>query len=299
MTDVATNPPPVETPDPQPEGAGSPPKPATKKVLLKDLGPTLPLGIADASGVLHREIECRRWRGAEEREAGRLQADSKERGDFVSRLMAFMYTRIGEHNLDDMKDAEKQVILSKMYMGDVFYMYVWLRTRCLGTSLKMDLTCPRPRCPDTFPFDADLNTLEVRTADSLDAVKWSYDLHEPFDLRGGQAQGFELGPIRWVAMEEVIRKALKNSDQGDPGMAKMDTIFNCIQSVKGVDPLVMIPRELDELGKIDIEMLSNKIDEHEVGPDMSVEEKCPRCKRTFRTSLDWGYESFFGVSSPS
>ena len=290
MTDVVA----VNSP---PDAAEIPTKPEIKPVLLKDLGPTLPLGIPSADGTLHRHIECKRWRGAEEREVGQIQEDSKERGDFVSRLMAFMYTRVGEHDFSSMEETKKLTIVGQMHMGDVFYMYVWLRTRCVGMDLKMDLTCPR--CNFEFDFNADLSTVEVRTADSLEAVKWGYDLHDPFDLRGSKAQGFELAPIKWFAMEETICKALQTGNQGNNGMAKMDTILSCIRAVKGRDPLVMIPRDLDELSKIDIEMLSNKIDEHEVGPDMSVDGKCPRCKRSFRTSLDWGYTSFFGISSPS
>lgn len=271
-------------------------KPKIKRVALKDLGPTLPLGVVDSGGKLARSIECRRWRGAEEREVGRIQNDSKERGDFLSRLMGFMYTRVGDHDFEKMSEPEKQAIVGQMHMGDVFYMYVWLRTKCVGMSLKMDLTCPR--CNFEFPFDADLSTVEVRTAESLADVKWTYDLIDPFDLRGQKATGFELGPVKWIAMEESIRKALESGGT-NVGLAKMDVIQNCIQGVKGRDPMVLTERELDELTKMDIETLVARIDEHEVGPDMSVETKCQRCKRSIRTSLDWGYESFFEVSSPS
>lgn len=274
-------------------------EPKIKQVLLKELGPTLPLGIPDANGVLHRNIEVRRWRGAEEREVSQIRTDSKERGDFISRLLGFMFTQVGEHNFDKMKEPERQVVISQMHMGDVLYMYVWLRMKCLGSSVKMNLTCPRSRCSFEFPFDADLNSIEVRTAATLEDVKWSYDLLDPFDLRGSKATGFDLGPIKWGSMEESIRKALETGDT-DAGMPKMDMIKQCIQGVKGRDPMVLIDSELDEISKLDIETLVSRLDEHEIGPDMSVDvEKCKRCKKPFRTSLDWSYGNFFGVSSPS
>ena len=288
---------PVTEPTQAKSAKSSPSKPQTKRVTLLELGPRLPLGVVGADGSVSKDLVCKPWRGREEREVGKLKASGKESGDFVTRLLAYMFTKVGPHDFENMKDPEKHAVISSMFMGDVLYMYVWLRVQCVDKSLKMNLTCPN--CNFSFPFDADLETVEVRTADKLDAVKWSYKLKVPFDIRGKPATGFELSPTRWQTMEISIKAAL---DAGDVniGGAKMDIIQGCARRIIDREEMVLTANEYDNMMKVDIERLCSRIDEHEIGPDMSVKQKCPgRCKREFVTSLDWGYESFFEDSSPS
>ncbi len=294
MTDVtpATQPKPKAKPV-----ASTSQKPKTKRVLLRELGARLPLGVVGSDGSsVNKEIACKPWRGREERVVGKLKANSKESGDFITRLLAYMYTKVGPHDFENMKDEQKRAVLSSMYMGDVFYMYVWLRIQCVNSSLKMTLNCPT--CNFGFPFDADLDTIEVRTADDPSQVKWSYTLKTPFDIRGKEAKGFELAPTRWQTMESSVKTAIDSGDVNTSG-AKMDMIQGCVRQVTGHDPMALIEQDYDNMMKVDIEKLSARIDEHEIGPDMSIKEKCPRCKRKFITSLDWGYQSFFEDSSLS
>lgn len=284
------SPPEVETSDGLPEVL------KVERVTLKKRGHLLPLGLPDAGGGLALDFEFKRWRGAQEREVGRLKAASKEKGDFVAQLLSFMCTKVGPHNFETMTPEAKQIIIGQMHMGDVMYMYVCLRVQALGPSVKMDLTCPR--CNKEFKFDADLNSLEVRTAKTLEDVKWSYTLLDPFPLRGKEAVQFNMAPVRWAAMEASMLKMLETGDVNH-GLAKLDVIRSSIRSVEGHGQMMLTDHELDELSKLDIETVVDLVDDREVGPDMSLEEKCPRCKRGFRTSLDWGYESFFTTSSPA
>ncbi len=283
-------------PKAMPVASTSPQKPQTKKILLRDLGPRLPLGVVGTDGSVQKELACKPWRGREERQVEKLKEGSKESGDYITRLLSYMYTKVGPHDFESMKDAEKQAVLASMFMGDIFYMYVWLRTQCVNYSLKMTLTCPR--CNFGFPFDADLETIEVRTAEELSQVKWSYTLEVPFPIRGKAATGFELSPMRWQTIEGSIKTALDSGDSSGVG-AKMDTIQGCVRHVIDHEPMVLIANDYDDMMKVDIEKLAARIDEHEIGPDMSLKEKCPRCKRKFITSLDWGYQSFFEDSSLS
>lgn len=294
MTDAATQVPEPTKTDPRP--ASKPPESESKiaRVDLGKLGPRLPLGVIGSDGSVNKDLVCKPWRGKEEREVGKLKKQGKESGDFITRLISYMFTKVGPHDFASMEEPEKRAVLSSMYMGDVFYMYVWLRTQTNGKSLKMTLSCPR--CSFDFPFAADLDSVEVRTAEKYDHVKWSYALEIPFEVRGQMAQGFDLAPMRWQAMESSIKTAV---DTGDTDGSKMEIIQGCVQRVTGREEMVLIEQDFDEIEKVDIEQLSAKIDENEIGPDMSVKEKCPRCERRFTTSLDWGYESFFSASSLS
>jgi hypothetical protein len=282
-----------------PKSEAKPHQSKTKKVLLKDLGPSLPMGVADENGKLHRALACKPWRGKEEREVGKLKSEAGKGDDFATALLSHMFTHVGPHDFSSMEDAAKRAVLMQMHLGDVLYMYVWLRTQCVDPVLNISLACPSPRCDrGEFDFKADLRTVEVRTAPSPEAVRWTYDLCTPIEIRGGQVRGFELAPTTWSTMVETSQS---NEDAQRPnlGAAKMDVIRSCIRSVLDRGEMVLIPSEIDELTKVDIEALAHLIDENEIGPALVVEATCPKCGRNFKTPIDWSYENFFETSSLS
>jgi len=266
----------------------------TTKIELKELGPKLPLGIPGPDGQLQRDIVCKPWRGLEERAVGQLRGEAREDGNFTTRLLAYMYDRMGHHDFTQMSMPEKEVVISQMFFGDALYAYFWLRTQCVGYDLNMDVTCPH--CSFEYKYKADLETLEVRSAEDLEAVVWQYDLKHPFEIRGKTAESFEISPSRWSTIHRATKQAI---DTGivNPNATKMDVMRSCVTGVVGVGPLVLTEMELDYMTKIDIETLSSRIDELEIGPNMLVHQKCTRCRRGFKVSLDWDYSSFFEVSS--
>lgn len=267
---------------------------ATTKIPLKELGPRLPLGVPGPDGQLQKEIACKPWRGREEREVGQLRGQSREDHDFPTKLLAYMFERVGPHDFTAMSMPEREVVISQMFFGDGLYAYVWLRTQCIGHEIKLDLTCPS--CSFEFKYAADLNTIEVRTADDLEAVKWEYELKNPFDLRGKKASAFELAPSRWSTIQRAAKASAETGGM-NANATKMEILQSSVAGVPGVGPIVLTGTELDDMTKLDIEELAGKIDGHEVGPDMLVSEKCPRCRRRVRVSLDWDYASFFESSS--
>ncbi|MHA1572426.1 MAG: hypothetical protein ACTSX8_00375 [Alphaproteobacteria bacterium] len=271
--------------------------PATKsarvRVPLKEWGPQLPLGIVGTDGKLHRNVSWRAWTGVEEREIGHIREATKEDGSFLTALIAHMFTQVGPHDFSSMEDAAKRVVVSQMFLGDALYLYLWLRTKTLGPALQTAVTCPF--CKFEFDYEADLNTVEVRTAESIESAGWDHQLHHPFKIRGVEVQGFELAPTHWSTMEMIVKNAIQNQDT-----TKMDMIRGSVRRILGQESgIALVDNELDGMTKLDIETLASKLDEREIGPDLSISDKCSRCKRTFYVSLDWKYDSFFGVSSPS
>ena len=105
-----------------------------------------------------------------------------------------------------------------------------------------------------------------------------------------------LQPNRWMMFEEMARKAVA---EGDTGVVSVDLIRDAIVAINGEpEKRALIATDLDDMTKRDIEALAKQIDDRELGPDLSIAETCPRCGLQFRTSLDWGYASFFSASSP-
>jgi len=267
-----------------------------KRVLLPDWGPQLPLGFPDPTGDSYqRNIELRRWNLKKEKELGEIRKENPDvsLGEYVSMVLSEMCTWLGPHNFDkkSMNDKERLLVLSQMWMGDVMGAYCWLRYKVMGSELKMKLECPYHDFK--FPWTGDLNTLEIRTAESLEDAMWTFDLNDPFDVRGQSAERFDLGPVRWHAIEKADLGRRVN-----PGAVKAVMIRASIHRLNGQE-MALAENELDELSKLDLETHIAQIDEYAIGPDMRIEPRCThkRCERTFETSIDWSYDSFFSVSS--
>lgn len=272
-----------------------PKKSHTRKVLLRDLGARLPFGVAGKDGVLQKDIVSKPWRGKEEREVGKIRA--WVRGDptsFVARLLGYMFTKVGPYDFETMSEAEKVLVVSQMRSGDVLYLYVWLRAQCIGNEVGMDLNCPH--CSNSVPYSADLNTLEVRCAEKADDADWTYQLRDPFSIRGKEVKALKVSPIRWSTSEGVMRAA---SGKKQGGVSKMDLLYGCIQGPVDGPELALVLTDLDEMTKYDIERLVALLDESEVGPDLSVTDNCPACLREFTVAMEWAYADFFTPSFQS
>jgi hypothetical protein len=135
----------------------------------------------------------------------------------------------------------------------------------------------------------------VSHSSSIEPFCFDYELVEPYEARGEEIKGFKIIPPRWSVYEKTT--AIEEFKKGE-GQIKQDLIHGCIYGLIGEDkPRIIIQEDLDEMGKTDIEKLSNKINDINVGPNMLVEAKCSICKYEFITQINWNYDSFFVVSS--
>lgn len=267
-----------------------------KKPTIADLGPRLPLGVEDGNGKIYKDIAVRRWRMKEERELGELRDSNKDATVFqyVSMVLATMLTKCGQYDFDDeaLKFEQKRLIIGQMIMGDVFYAYVWLRIKSLGPDLGLKVRCSKCTKP-IEGFNADLNSVDVVTAESMEDACWEYNLRDPFQARGQQIQQLVIGPPRWNSLEML--EGIGGIGKAKPAVIRA-SVFG-LGSKETADQIVATDAELDEMSKMDIELLTNEINDRTVGPNMVVEGKCPYCQFTFNLPIDWGYDSFFAVSS--
>lgn len=275
------------------------PEKTKRTVLLKDLGANMPLGISITDGFA-RDIAVKPWRMKEERELGGLRDANRDSNmaQYVGMVLATLCSKLGHHNFDGMKFAERRVVIGQMYMGDVFYAYIWLRVQTMGNELKLKLTCPQ--CELKFDYTADLESVEVITADDLDALKWDYKLKHPFKLRGKDVANLTLGPARWNGMEMMSQGTTgRNMGEAKAGIIQgsICAIPDWLDDQKKPQSIMLGPDELDEMSKFDLERLTTLIDDNALGPNMAVEDKCTKCGRNFMLPIDWSYDSFFGDSS--
>lgn len=280
----------------------TPPAPPTStrySTTMAALGDKLPIGILDTDGRLHKDIVTKPWKTRDERELGKKLAPDAQISDHVPIVVANMCSRIGPHDMDALDDGQKGLILSTMYMADVFYAYALLRMKTMGPRLPLDVNCPRAGCGVSFPYVGDLTSIEVVAVDDLDAILWRYDLEDPIEIRRKQVTHFKMAYPKWSVMDQ---------SRGNPNEA--DVKAYVIQaSIVGINdeqvPVALALNELDELSKRDFEGLQEGINKHFLGPKMGIEGKCTpavctRFKRggfEFKLPIDWSYKNFFGASS--
>lgn len=269
--------------------------PTTRTTTLKDNGPNLPIGVPDKEGRIARAIDMRPWRGREEREIGKLRSkmkDGAQMAEWVSTLIAYLYKRIGPWDLEPFTVEERRARISQMYLGDVFYCYVWARCQALGDIMFTRFKCNNPTCQHYHSeFPASLHTLEVEVAsDDHEKLPWVYDVETPFKMRGAMADKLVIGPTRWSALEQA--KLGRNL-----GEATIHTIAGSVHGVGDQTGIAISPDELDDMTKRDLDLLSKAIDKRHLGPIMKIDHKCDECGTSLVVPFDWNYDSFFSTSS--
>jgi len=269
------------------------------KTTLAEQGDKLPIGILDTDGRLHKTIVTKPWNTRDERELGKKFPSDASMAEHVPLIVANMCSKLGPHDMERLDDAQKRLIVSMMYMADVFYAYTLLRVKTMSHRLTLNVNCPRAGCGVNFPYTGDLRTLDVMTVDEIDDILWRYDLEVPITLRRQQVTHFKCAYPKWNAIEQA---------RGNTNEAEVKAI--AIQaSIVGLndalEPVALTLHEIDELSKPDFEGIQATLNENYLGPKMGLEgqcrpEVCTRLRRggfEFNLSIDWAYRNFFGASS--
>lgn len=263
------------------------------KTTLGAYGLKLPIGRALPDGSLAKAFTLRPWKMKEEKTLAEWKSRHKGKmtlGIYVTQILSTMVESIGGVALPA-EDVERRLMISQMYIGDVMYMYVALRRAVLGSSLKMHLPCPA--CNGAkFDFEADLDSLDINVLERAADLDWAHDLKTPLLFSGAARSVLKLRPTAWATLES------KNSSDAS-GMAA-SVIAGSIVGMKGIPDNQFTPiheSALDELTKLDLELLNKSIGMNTPGPQMGVEQPCPQCTNTFFWPIDWGYDSFFSHSS--
>ncbi|TET51089.1 MAG: hypothetical protein E3J64_07425 [Anaerolineales bacterium] len=258
---------------------------------LSEHGSGLPIGVLDQNGQCRRDVALRPWKFKQEKALGALLGDEFNLVQYVEAAIGEMCTQLGPHSFETMKPEERAVILSQMWMADVFFVYLLIRVKSLGNLLSLKLKCPH--CGAPFDHTADLDTVEIRSVERVENAQWRYDVQRPFKIRGKAAEKLLIGPARWSSLAQM------SGDARNFGDLKEAILLGSICEVAGHGEMALVPDELDDMEKVDIETLTLEVDKHSVGPDMSVEGTCKSksCRKDYTIAIEWSNRDFFAPSS--
>lgn len=261
---------------------------------LLDYGHALPIGVVETSPPrLEKTFAFRPYRTRDEKRIEKSRSKKGHPAQDVVTVLSEMLTHWGPYVWEELDDAKKKSILRNSFMCDVLYAYVALRVEALGETLALQTTCAA--CDHEWEWKADLRSVEIVTADRVEALSRTFDLRHPVSLGGRTFARLGLQPPTWgavLAIREEKRRA-------GVGAVKIAMATGAIRYLIGDDgeTLPAAASTLDELSKIDLERLVSEIDTVFPKVDISLEMVCPSCEHSQTYPLQWAFDFFFGGSS--
>lgn len=262
-------------------------KDENKTTLIK-LGYNLPVVVPSKES---QGFSFKNWTMKEEKEISALQKKYVGVGRFVSAVLCHMLKTIHGENFSGKKEEEKIVQLDQTDLPNVLYMWICLRLDALGNKLAMDVTCPNCRQENKKSVFL-LDGMDVTTKNIEDERIVEYSLIKPFNFNDEHVTKLKITVTKWDMMEKS-----DNSIAEDAGLLKEAVFGYSIIGTNSEKPLHDKINLIQNIAKIDIENLSEQISKHNGGPFLVLNGECKFCKRKFNRAVEWGYDSFFGVSS--
>jgi hypothetical protein len=259
---------------------------------LAKLGAQLPIGQVTADGRLVKDFKLRPFRFKEEREVEKLRDKPISMGRFVSGLLGILVEEVCGLNIQKLSDVDRALHFGRMWMPDVLYLYIYLRTQALGEILPMTIPCRA--CRAAFQLDGDLTGLDVRIVERPEQIDSHVTLTTGISYRGTLRRELRTRPVVWSAFED--------EDINDKAAVKLSMFQNSIVGMEGIadEEMAVVPDvAFDDMTKRDVEILTRHLEHNTPGPQMVVEAECPKCRTEWFWPIDWSYDHFFGSSSLS
>jgi hypothetical protein len=267
-------------------------------------GLNLPIGIP-SSGQLRGDFSLKNLNFDREKAIGVFKGENESKPNtvVVSKTIAILLDSLCgkpfNHNPEDSKEKEEEALaeIGKMYLADVYYIYLSARLAELGPDYYFGYECPRCGC--TGRVKSDISTMDVNIITDPSLLRKNVPLQWGFLYRDGSLKkSVTVQPMLWMHM---VGDEMQESS-GNDILMQLHFLTHCIVGVEGVEEsIVLTPSELGTLRKVDINRITNVINNINIGPSLIANGKCPKkgCGHKFIWPIDWDYDSFFGTSSLS
>lgn len=274
----------------------------------KEQGYNLPIGIVQGANLV-KPFSLGDISPDVEREVGRYREENADLPAtiVVSKLISCILTSVGGADFGTKKDGkemtpdEKLLEIRKMYMADVYYMYLVARMKELGNDYVIPYVCPF--CGIRAPkMSCDLESMDVVNALSVEALRHEANLRIGIKMRDGSVKKkVYLSPILWFEFE---RKEIGEIGSNEM-LLKLFMLEKAITGVEGAESIPLSPEEFNTMKKIDRELAGEQLGEMNAGPTLVVSGQCPGkkagkpCGREYNYPVNWDYDHFFSISSLS
>lgn len=265
-------------------------KDTSVKSTLKELANKLPIEI---KGKENQFFTFKNWGMPEEKKIAEIKGENPNMGRFISQMMYLLLDTLHGEDFGGQEEAKKILTINQLPMGDVLYMFIYLRYDQLSEDISMGFHCPN--CQKLVKdWVADLGDLDVdcKRGDWEDTV--TYKLKKPITLEKGEQliDNLKLTVAKWDAMERATEEIATNDAARQEHQLKA-----CLQGSEGYEGHLDANEVINKLAKKDLEYLQKVISSHNAGPSIQAEVQCSRCKHKYLQMIDWSYDNFFGASS--
>jgi hypothetical protein len=246
-------------------------------VAQREFELTLPIGYTDAEGATHRRVVLRKMTGREEA----ILADRKyarNGGKLVTELLHSCIVEI------DGLEKNGRGPVAGMYSADRNYLLLRLRSITFGSELESTYTCPG--CGESISALEDLDELPVRMLqEGEEQQDLTVELEDGWMDKEGQVHTALTMRLPTGADEEAVAPQMREN----ASLGKNALLARCARSLGEVPTHrleALGPRIMSELTMTDRRLIDRALNEAAPGVELVREIECPRCARTFSTSLD-------------
>lgn len=275
---------------------------------LEDWGPRMPIGNL-SNGALRKDFSLKDLEYPQERALGKFKAANigAPYQKVVTKLLTLLLSKLGGESYeyipggedDTEAEAAAMYLISKCYMADVIYMYVFARVQELGPELVYPLV---HTCGYIGKAQYDLSQMKVIVCDDPAALGKEVELiHGMRQANGNRQKRVMMQPLQWFDMESPESLEM----QGDETLLKLHLIKHStlIEKVvkrdraEKIEHVIPSDDEIFSLRKIDIEQMWKEYEDLNLGAQLVSEGKCKQCKKEYFQPVDATYESFFTTAS--
>lgn len=274
-------------------------KDCEKKPLRDVVG--LPIGVPGDDGQLIKTLTLLPWGWKEEKAIAKAKEDKAGEltlAEVITETLKLLIGKWGPYDFQNLDGPTKELHLRNSFFADVFTAYVKLRVEAMGDILVLPFECPK--CKNEFKFEADLRELEIQVLPEeivrVENVVRRYHVAPPMRIGEAVCGHVDIRPMRWEAPFSAPGDLLGTADPRFLELCFLDGVVGA-EGIESHGGAIMIEERLETLRKIDIERLSGLVDKTALGPDLTTELKCPKCRYEFVALGDWTYDHFFGSSS--
>jgi hypothetical protein len=246
-------------------------------VAQREFELTLPIGYTDQEGATHRRVVLRKMTGREEA----ILADRKyarNGGKLVTELLHSCIVEI------DGLEKNGRGPVAGMYSADRNYLLLRLRSITFGSELESTYTCPG--CGESISALENLDELPVRMLpEGEEQQDLTVELEDGWVDREGQVHTALTMRLPTGADEEAVAPQMREN----ASLGKNALLARCAKSLGEVPTHrleALGPRIMSELTMTDRRLIDRTLNEAAPGVELVREIECPRCAKTFSTSLD-------------